>query len=70
MTKKDTNIKENIDRKFIFIKDKELSEESIFKLIESVLKSKIKGKMIFEIFIIALILFIIIIYLLSLIKFI
>lgn len=37
------------DRKAIFIKDKELDDKTIFKLIEIVLNSKIKGNMIFVI---------------------
>lgn len=46
MTKIKKTPKQN-DRKIIFIKDKELDDKTIFKLIELVLNSKIKGNMIF-----------------------
>jgi len=43
--KKESTKKDN-ERDFVFIKDKELDDRTIFKLIEMVLNSKIKGNMI------------------------
>ena len=46
MALKKESTKKNNERDFVFIKDKELDDRTIFKLIEMVLNSKIKGNMI------------------------
>lgn len=49
MAKKE-NTKKSDNREFVFIKDKELDDKTIFKLIELVLNSKLKGNLVVDIF--------------------